>query len=169
MLEEPELFPFFHNTSASSLRDSPLAVSSISTVRLLAPGSAVDPGAASRIHAPLPHNQPSCLCESIAPVVVARGEAEDEGDETAGSHTHAGTAGVWRRTCIIDAGNWNNRTTVEDMDLSLRAHLRGWRFLFLDHVEVGDCPTPQPPHHSAPTLPTNAGGSVEMRGIHCQH
>ena len=43
---------------------------------------------------------------------------------------------MWRRTCIIDAGNWNNRTTVEDMDLSLRAHLRGWRFLFLDHVEV---------------------------------
>jgi len=45
-----------------------------------------------------------------------------------------GTAGVWRRECIVDAGGWNNRTTVEDMDLSLRAFLRGWEFVFLDHV-----------------------------------
>jgi beta-mannan synthase len=45
-----------------------------------------------------------------------------------------GTAGVWRRTCIIDAGGWNHRTTVEDLDLSLRAHLRGWKFIFLDDV-----------------------------------
>ena len=36
-----------------------------------------------------------------------------------------GTAGVWRRKCIVDAGGWNFRTTVEDMDLSLRAYLRG--------------------------------------------
>eukprot|EP00899_Mesostigma_viride_P015507 jgi/Mesvir1/23958/Mv10727-RA.1 len=46
-----------------------------------------------------------------------------------------GTAGVWRRACIEDAGNWNNRTTVEDMDLSLRAFLRGWKFIFLHDVE----------------------------------
>jgi len=45
-----------------------------------------------------------------------------------------GTAGVWRRTCIIDSGGWNHRTTVEDLDLSLRAHLRGWKFIFLDDV-----------------------------------
>ena len=45
-----------------------------------------------------------------------------------------GTAGVWRRQCIVDAGGWNNRTTVEDMDLSLRAYLRGWKFIFLDDV-----------------------------------
>lgn len=45
-----------------------------------------------------------------------------------------GTAGVWRRACIEDAGGWNNRTTVEDMDLSLRAFLRGWNFVFLNNV-----------------------------------
>lgn len=45
-----------------------------------------------------------------------------------------GTAGVWRRNCIIDAGGWDHRTTVEDLDLSLRAHLRGWKFIFLDEV-----------------------------------
>ena len=45
-----------------------------------------------------------------------------------------GTAGIWRRTCIVDSGGWNHRTTVEDLDLSLRAHLRGWKFIFLDDV-----------------------------------
>lgn len=45
-----------------------------------------------------------------------------------------GTAGVWRRECIERAGGWNNRTTVEDMDLSLRAYLQGWKFVFLDKV-----------------------------------
>lgn len=34
-----------------------------------------------------------------------------------------GTAGVWRRECILDVGGWYSRTTVEDMDLSLRAHI----------------------------------------------
>eukprot|EP00850_Spirogloea_muscicola_P022905 SM000317S12250 [mRNA] locus=s317:110226:113283:- [translate_table: standard] len=47
-----------------------------------------------------------------------------------------GTAGVWRRSAIEDAGGWNNRTTVEDMDLSLRAFLKGWKFIFLNDVEV---------------------------------
>eukprot|EP00958_Prasinococcus_capsulatus_P004003 scaffold375_cov378-Prasinococcus_capsulatus_cf.AAC.8 len=45
-----------------------------------------------------------------------------------------GTAGVWRKRCIEDAGGWNNRTTVEDMDLSLRAYLAGWKFVFLNDV-----------------------------------
>ncbi|CAD7698593.1 unnamed protein product [Ostreobium quekettii] len=43
-----------------------------------------------------------------------------------------GTAGVWRRSCIDSVGGWNGRTTVEDMDLSLRAYLGGWRALFLE-------------------------------------
>eukprot|EP00897_Mesotaenium_endlicherianum_P001014 jgi/Mesen1/10913/ME000095S10255 len=46
-----------------------------------------------------------------------------------------GTAGVWRIKAINDAGGWNNRTTVEDMDLSLRAYLQGWKFIFLNDVE----------------------------------
>ena len=49
---------------------------------------------------------------------------------------NAGTAGVWRISAIDDAGGWNNRTTVEDMDLSLRAYLKGWKFIFLNDVEV---------------------------------
>lgn len=42
-----------------------------------------------------------------------------------------GTAGIWRRECIIDAGNWSDDTLTEDLDLSFRAQLRGWRFVFL--------------------------------------
>jgi GT2 family glycosyltransferase len=53
-----------------------------------------------------------------------------------------GTAGVWRRECIEKAGGWNARTTVEDMDLSLRAYLQGWQFVFLHDVEcVNELPS----------------------------
>ncbi|QDZ21927.1 nucleotide-diphospho-sugar transferase [Chloropicon primus] len=45
-----------------------------------------------------------------------------------------GTAGVWRRECIKSAGGWDARTTVEDMDLSLRAYLKGWKAVFLKDV-----------------------------------
>ncbi|RPI75675.1 MAG: glycosyltransferase, partial [Ignavibacteriales bacterium] len=41
-----------------------------------------------------------------------------------------GTGGVWRRNCIEDAGNWNDDTLTEDLDLSYRAQLKGWRFVF---------------------------------------
>ncbi len=42
-----------------------------------------------------------------------------------------GTAGVWRRSCIEDAGGWHHDTLTEDLDLSYRAQMKGWRFLFL--------------------------------------
>ncbi len=45
-----------------------------------------------------------------------------------------GTAGVWRRACIDDAGGWHGDTLSEDLDLSYRAQLRGWKFLFLPDV-----------------------------------
>ncbi|RYU78246.1 cellulose synthase family protein [Hymenobacter persicinus] len=45
-----------------------------------------------------------------------------------------GTGGVWRRTCIEDAGNWHADTLTEDLDLSYRAQLRGWRFGYLPRV-----------------------------------
>jgi cellulose synthase/poly-beta-1,6-N-acetylglucosamine synthase-like glycosyltransferase len=45
-----------------------------------------------------------------------------------------GTAGIWRRTCIESAGGWESDTLTEDLDLSYRAQLRGWRFLFAPHV-----------------------------------
>ncbi len=41
-----------------------------------------------------------------------------------------GTGGVWRRRCIEDAGGWHTDTLTEDLDLSYRAQLRGWRFVY---------------------------------------
>jgi beta-mannan synthase len=46
-----------------------------------------------------------------------------------------GTAGVWRYKTIVDSGGWHYDNTVEDMDLSIRAYLRGWKFMYLDHVK----------------------------------
>jgi Glycosyl transferase family group 2 len=45
-----------------------------------------------------------------------------------------GTAGLWRRAAIVDAGGWHHDTLTEDMDLSYRAQLRGWRFVYLPHI-----------------------------------
>ena len=45
-----------------------------------------------------------------------------------------GTAGVWRKECIVDAGNWQADTLTEDLDLSYRAQLRGWKFKYLNNV-----------------------------------
>jgi cellulose synthase/poly-beta-1,6-N-acetylglucosamine synthase-like glycosyltransferase len=42
-----------------------------------------------------------------------------------------GTAGIWRRSTIIDAGGWQHDTLTEDMDLSFRAQLRGWEFIYV--------------------------------------
>ncbi len=47
-----------------------------------------------------------------------------------------GTGGVWRRTCIDDAGGWHTDTLTEDLDLSYRAQLKGWRFTFLRGTEA---------------------------------
>ncbi len=52
-----------------------------------------------------------------------------------------GTAGVWRRAAIEDAGGWQHDTLTEDTDLSYRAQLRGWRFIYLPNV---DCPSELP-------------------------
>jgi len=45
-----------------------------------------------------------------------------------------GTAGIWRRRAIEDAGGWQHDTLTEDLDLSYRAQLKGWRFVFLQDV-----------------------------------
>ena len=47
-----------------------------------------------------------------------------------------GTAGVWRRECIVDAGGWTHDTLTEDLDLSYRAQMKGWRFVYRDDVEA---------------------------------
>jgi cellulose synthase/poly-beta-1,6-N-acetylglucosamine synthase-like glycosyltransferase len=52
-----------------------------------------------------------------------------------------GTAGIWRRQAIVDAGGWQHDTLTEDLDLSYRAQLRGWRFVFLpDLVAPAEVP-----------------------------
>lgn len=62
-------------------------------------------------------------------------------EQKAKSFTHFfmnfnGTAGIWRRACIDDSGGWHTTTLVEDMDLSYRAHMKGWKSLFLDDIVV---------------------------------
>ncbi|KZV23963.1 putative xyloglucan glycosyltransferase 5 [Dorcoceras hygrometricum] len=47
-----------------------------------------------------------------------------------------GTAGVWRIKALQDSGGWLERTTVEDMDIAVRAHLNGWKFIYLNDVKV---------------------------------
>jgi cellulose synthase/poly-beta-1,6-N-acetylglucosamine synthase-like glycosyltransferase len=47
-----------------------------------------------------------------------------------------GTAGIWRRAAIGDAGGWSHDTLTEDMDLSYRAQLKGWRFVYLPDIAV---------------------------------
>ena len=52
-----------------------------------------------------------------------------------------GTAGMWRCSVIDDAGGWQHDTLTEDTDLSYRAQLKGWKFVYLQHVE---CPAELP-------------------------
>jgi cellulose synthase/poly-beta-1,6-N-acetylglucosamine synthase-like glycosyltransferase len=52
-----------------------------------------------------------------------------------------GTAGMWRRSTIEDAGGWQHDTLTEDTDLSYRAQLRSWKFIYLEDVE---CPAELP-------------------------
>ncbi|MEO9474994.1 MAG: cellulose synthase family protein [Cyclobacteriaceae bacterium] len=52
-----------------------------------------------------------------------------------------GTAGVWRKACIEDAGGWQHDTLTEDLDLSYRAQLKGWKFKFLEGITTpGELP-----------------------------
>nr|GMD22746.1 glucomannan 4-beta-mannosyltransferase 2-like [Ipomoea batatas] len=62
-------------------------------------------------------------------------------EQEVGSSTHAffgfnGTGGVWRIGAINEAGGWKDRTTVEDMDLAVRASLKGWKFVYLGDLQV---------------------------------
>jgi cellulose synthase/poly-beta-1,6-N-acetylglucosamine synthase-like glycosyltransferase len=60
----------------------------------------------------------------------------EQGGRNAGGHfiNFNGTAGVWRKSCIEDAGGWQSDTLTEDLDLSYRAQLKGWKFKFLEKV-----------------------------------
>lgn len=57
-----------------------------------------------------------------------------------------GTGGIWRKSCIIDAGDWQDDTLTEDLDLSYRAQRRGWEFVYRPEIES---PAELPPIMSA--------------------
>ncbi|KDP45030.1 hypothetical protein JCGZ_01530 [Jatropha curcas] len=62
-------------------------------------------------------------------------------EQEVGSSTYAffgfnGTAGVWRISALNEAGGWKDRTTVEDMDLAVRASLKGWKFVYIADLKV---------------------------------
>ncbi|XP_058083616.1 glucomannan 4-beta-mannosyltransferase 1-like [Magnolia sinica] len=62
-------------------------------------------------------------------------------EQEVGSSTYSffgfnGTDGVWRIQALMDAGGWKDRTTVEDMDLAVRASLKGWKFVFVGDLSV---------------------------------
>jgi len=53
-----------------------------------------------------------------------------------------GTAGLWRRECIEDSGGWQHDTLTEDLDLSYRAQIKGWKFVYLtDLVTPAELPS----------------------------
>lgn len=55
--------------------------------------------------------------------------------------TFNGTGGIWRKQAIIDAGGWSASTLTEDLDLSYRAQIRGWQYLYLPEIVVpGEIP-----------------------------
>ena len=57
-----------------------------------------------------------------------------------------GTGGIWRKSCILDAGNWHDDTLTEDLDLSYRAQRRGWKFVYRPEIQS---PAELPPIMSA--------------------
>lgn len=63
--------------------------------------------------------------------------AIEQGGRNASGHfiNFNGTAGIWRKTCIEAAGGWEHDTLTEDLDLSYRAQMRGWKFKYLEDVE----------------------------------
>ena len=62
--------------------------------------------------------------------------AVEQGGRNASGHfiNFNGTGGIWRKACIESAGGWEHDTLTEDLDLSYRAQLRGWKFQYLENV-----------------------------------
>jgi cellulose synthase/poly-beta-1,6-N-acetylglucosamine synthase-like glycosyltransferase len=62
----------------------------------------------------------------------------EQGGRNAGKHfiNFNGTAGIWRKTCIEDAGGWSADTLAEDFDLSYRAQLKGWQLVYVEDYET---------------------------------
>ena len=76
-----------------------------------------------------------------------------------------GTCGVWRKECIIDSGRWKFDTLTEDLDLSYRAQLKGWKFHYLEDVSTpGELPVIMPAIKSQ-QYRWNKGGAETARKI----
>lgn len=76
-----------------------------------------------------------------------------------------GTCGVWRKQCIIDAGGWKFDTLTEDLDLSYRAQLKGWKFRYLEDVSTpGELPVIMPAIKSQ-QYRWNKGGAETARKV----
>lgn len=78
----------------------------------------------------------SILTKLQAFALDAHFSVEQQGRNAAGYFMNFnGTAGVWRTQCIEDAGGWQSDTLTEDLDLSYRAQLKGWKFKFMENLE----------------------------------
>ena len=78
----------------------------------------------------------SMLTEMQAFGLDAHFTVEQGGRNRSGSFMNFnGTAGIWRKSCVLDAGGWSADTLTEDLDLSYRAQLKGWQFQFDESVE----------------------------------
>jgi cellulose synthase/poly-beta-1,6-N-acetylglucosamine synthase-like glycosyltransferase len=76
-----------------------------------------------------------------------------------------GTCGVWRKACIIDAGGWSSDTLTEDLDLSYRAQLNGWKLKYLEEISTpGELPVIMPAI-KAQQYRWNKGGAETARKI----
>lgn len=74
------------------------------------------------------------LTRLLALTLDAHFSIEQRGRSAGGNFINFnGTAGIWRKACIADAGGWNADTLTEDLDLSYRAQLKGWRIHFEEH------------------------------------
>ncbi|MDE1769985.1 MAG: glycosyltransferase [Thaumarchaeota archaeon] len=82
--------------------------------------------------------------ESYSPLTKAQALSLDFHfliEQKAKSNSHLfmsfnGTAGIWRRQCIEDSGGWHTATLVEDLDLSYRAQMKGWKCIFIPDIVV---------------------------------
>ena len=89
----------------------------------------------------------SVLTKLQAMALDAHFTVEQAGRNNLGAYINFnGTGGVWRKATILDAGNWEDDTLTEDLDLSYRAQMKGWKFNYLPDVES---PAELPPVMSA--------------------
>jgi cellulose synthase/poly-beta-1,6-N-acetylglucosamine synthase-like glycosyltransferase len=79
------------------------------------------------------NKQCSLLAKLQAMALDGHFSIEQQGRNAAGYFINFnGTAGVWRKQTILDAGNWQADTLTEDLDLSYRAQIKGWKFIYLE-------------------------------------